>query len=56
MHSLTIYFVCHNSTNTYAELLLVKYAYVAEFNCLKVVCFKSQNQKHILKMICFTSI
>lgn len=36
MHSLTIYFVCHNSTNTYAKLLLVKYAYVAELfqSCL----------------------
>lgn len=39
LHSSTIYFVCHNSFNTYAKLLFVKYAIVAELfqSCLFLI-------------------
>lgn len=39
LHSSTIYFVCHNSFNTYAKLLFVKYADVAELflSCLFLI-------------------
>lgn len=50
MHSLTIYSVCHNSTNTYAELLLVKYAYVAELfkSCLFQITKPETHTENVL--------